>query len=150
MVISMLCTDSIPNTLCAKKLKIGDELGFATISLRRSPATPTKSAGNAVKKKKDVSAENIRTIALLHEAADELRDVVRRGIERGMTRIEDVHFGIRDIAAIVPPQSMRATLLDVGITRCSIFLGLRYLIAGSQCSSAFPLTNRHISNHAVV
>ena len=102
MVISMLCTDSIPNTLCAKKLKIGDELGFATISLRRSPATPTKSAGNAVKKKKDVSAENIRTIALLHEAADELRDVVRRGIERGMTRIEDVHFGIRDIAAIVP------------------------------------------------
>ena len=37
---------------------------------------------------------------LLHEAPDELGNLIRRGIEREMTRIEDVDFGLRHVAAI--------------------------------------------------
>src|SRR5260370_18037693 len=38
--------------------------------------------------------------AATHEVADELRDPIRLGIEREMTRIEDVDFGGRHVAAI--------------------------------------------------
>jgi hypothetical protein len=37
---------------------------------------------------------------LLDEAPDELRDLIRCGIEREMTRIEDMEFGLRHVAAI--------------------------------------------------
>src|SRR3989441_13271901 len=37
---------------------------------------------------------------LLHEAPDELRNLIRCGIEREMTRIEYVDFGLRQVAAI--------------------------------------------------
>jgi len=37
---------------------------------------------------------------LLHEAPDELRDLIRSGIEREMTGIEDVDFSLRHVAAI--------------------------------------------------
>ena len=35
-----------------------------------------------------------------HEAPNELRNFVRRGIEREMASVDDVHFGLWDIAAI--------------------------------------------------
>src|ERR1700680_2173179 len=37
---------------------------------------------------------------LLHEAPDELRNLIRCGIEREMARIEDMDFGLRHVAAI--------------------------------------------------
>src|SRR3989442_1722447 len=40
------------------------------------------------------------TTPLLHEAPDELRNLIRCGIEREMTRIEDVECGSRHVAAI--------------------------------------------------
>jgi hypothetical protein len=41
-----LFADSVLKTLAARKLRIGHELGFATFSLRRSPATkPAASTG---------------------------------------------------------------------------------------------------------
>src|SRR5882762_4202276 len=39
-------------------------------------------------------------LLLVHEIANELRNAVRRGIEREMTRIQNVDFGIRHVAAI--------------------------------------------------
>jgi hypothetical protein len=42
----------------------------------------------------------VRSPPLLHEASDELRNLVRSRVEREMTRIEDVDFGLGDIAAI--------------------------------------------------
>jgi hypothetical protein len=46
------------------------------------------------------SAAHLICPPLLHEAPDELRNLIRRGIERKMTRIEDVDFGLRHVAAI--------------------------------------------------
>src|SRR5207302_6572407 len=40
------------------------------------------------------------SLPLLHEAPDELRNLIRCGIEREMARIEDVDFGPRHVAAI--------------------------------------------------
>ena len=40
------------------------------------------------------------SIAGLQEAPDELSNLIRSGIEREMTRIEDVDFGLRHFAAI--------------------------------------------------
>src|SRR5882724_2680614 len=37
---------------------------------------------------------------LLHEAPDELRNLIRGGIEREMTRIQNMDFGLRHVAAI--------------------------------------------------
>ena len=42
----------------------------------------------------------MRSPPLLHEAPDELRNLIRCGIEREMARIEDVDFGHRHVAAI--------------------------------------------------
>jgi hypothetical protein len=38
--------------------------------------------------------------SLLHEATNELGNLIRRGIEREVTRIEDVDFGLRHVSAI--------------------------------------------------
>src|SRR6266478_6575158 len=37
---------------------------------------------------------------LLHEAPNELRNLIRCGIEREMARIENMYFGLRHVAAI--------------------------------------------------
>ena len=42
----------------------------------------------------------MRSPSLLHEVPDELRNLMRCGIERKMARIEDVDFGLRHVAAI--------------------------------------------------
>jgi len=42
----------------------------------------------------------VRSPPLLHEAPDELRNLIRCGIEREMARIEDVDLGLRQVAAI--------------------------------------------------
>jgi len=41
-----------------------------------------------------------RKAPLCHEASDELRNLIRGGIEREMARIEDVDCGLRHIPAI--------------------------------------------------
>jgi hypothetical protein len=40
------------------------------------------------------------SVGSLHELPDELRDPIRRGIEREMTRIEYMDFGIAHVAAV--------------------------------------------------
>jgi hypothetical protein len=42
----------------------------------------------------------VRSPPLLHEAPDELRNLIRCGIEREMARIEDVDFGFRHVLAV--------------------------------------------------
>jgi len=42
----------------------------------------------------------MRSSSLLHEAPDKFRNLIRCGIDREMTRIEDVNFGLRYILAI--------------------------------------------------
>ena len=37
---------------------------------------------------------------LLHEATNKLRRLVRRGVEREVTGVEDMDFGLKDVAAI--------------------------------------------------
>src|SRR3981081_2427317 len=46
------------------------------------------------------SYAQVRSSPLLHEAPDDLRDLIRCGIEREMTRIEDMDFGVRHVPAI--------------------------------------------------
>ncbi len=41
-----------------------------------------------------------RRFSAAHEVRDEQRNLIRRGIEREMPAIHDVHFGLRHIAAI--------------------------------------------------
>ena len=40
---------------------------------------------------------------LLHEVTNELRNLIRSSIEREMTGIEDVDFGLRHVRAIASP-----------------------------------------------
>ena len=42
----------------------------------------------------------MRSSPLLHEAPDELRNLIRCGVEREMARLEQVDFGLRHVAAI--------------------------------------------------
>jgi hypothetical protein len=42
----------------------------------------------------------VSILSLLHEATNELGNLIRRGIEREVTRIENVDFGLRHVSAI--------------------------------------------------
>ena len=47
--------------------------------------------------------DRLESPPLLHESPDELRNLIRSGIEREMARIEDVDFSLRHVAAIGLP-----------------------------------------------
>src|SRR5713226_3460991 len=97
----LACASAEPDTLSWAAAMVVDLFRhFISLQLHSSNNAITQCRRTARQLRYHVLPRRLICPPLLHEAPDELRNLIRCGIEREMTRIEDMEFGLRHVAAI--------------------------------------------------